>query len=266
MKVGLETGEDKTMKHKYRPNTLTNAPLQYAPENEMGVVFLFAHVARKLQFRVEQVRPGFPDCIAYKRTGDREKRIRIEFEYRSSNFRAHRHDPKGCDCVVCWHHDWPDAPNSIEVIELKRYFGAAVKVWIQPVRKDWWQSLDEYDEMSWGLSKRATPGDLLLMYRCSPEKRISDIFILQGELSRSKAGWREGDCYAGWIKRLCSLPAPIFWEDMRDHTILSTSYFVRGRMQGNLLVSEYWPHLHAMIVARNPRLDKTLARYAPERM
>jgi hypothetical protein len=119
----------------HRPNTLTNAPLQYAPQNELGVVFLFAHIAKKLQIRIEEIRPRFPDCIAFKRTGELEKRLRIEFEFRSSNFRTHGHDTKECDCIVCWHHDWPDVPDSIQVIELKRYFGQAAKVWIQPVIK-----------------------------------------------------------------------------------------------------------------------------------
>jgi hypothetical protein len=240
--------------------------MQYAPKNELGVVFLFAHVAKRLQFRIEDIQVQFPDCIAYKRTGEREKKVRIEFEFKSSNFRAHGHDPKKCDCIVCWHHDWPDAPKRIRVIELKRYFGAGLKIWIQPVGKSQWHLLDEFDEVSWGLSKRATPGDLLLMYRCSPEKKISEIFFLKGELSLGEAGWRDGDCYAGWIKRVCDLDAPIFLQDLQNHTVLKTSFFIRGRMQGNLLVSEYWPYLYEMIVARNPSLRKALARYAPERL
>lgn len=35
------------IKWEKRPNTLTNTPLQYAPQNEIGVVCLFAHVAQK---------------------------------------------------------------------------------------------------------------------------------------------------------------------------------------------------------------------------
>ena len=119
-----------------RSPTLENAPLRYAPENELGVVYLFAHVAKKFQLRVEKIQPSFPDCIAYRRVGNSEKPIRIEFEYRSSNFRAHKHDTRGCDCIVCWHHDWPDAPQHLEIVELKRLFGWAFQVWIQPVIKD----------------------------------------------------------------------------------------------------------------------------------
>jgi hypothetical protein len=43
-------------------------------------------------------------------------RCRIEFEYRSSNFQRHGHDPAGVDLVVCWDHDWPECP--VDVLEL----------------------------------------------------------------------------------------------------------------------------------------------------
>lgn len=249
-----------------RPNTLIDAPLQYAPENELGVVFIFAHIAKKLQLRIEQVRPHFPDCIAYKRTGEKENLVRIEFEYRSSNFKAHRHNPKECDCIVCWHHDWPDAPPHIEVIELKRYFGAAPKVWIQPVIKSQQYLLDEYNTLSWGLSKITTPGDILLMYRCHPTKMISDIFTLESELTTGKADWREGNCYHGKIKRLCHLPSPLFLDDLKNHRVLKTSSFIKKNMQGNLLVSEYWPYLYDMIVSRNANVRKSLKKYTPENL
>ncbi|TVM02929.1 MAG: hypothetical protein CV087_07750 [Candidatus Brocadia sp. WS118] len=42
---------------KDKPVTLKNAPMEYAPANELGVVFLFAHVARRLQFRIEEGDP-----------------------------------------------------------------------------------------------------------------------------------------------------------------------------------------------------------------
>ena len=75
------------MKDLSRPIPIKNAPLQYAPEGEMGVVFLFATMAKKLQFRIEKIRAAYPDCIAYRHVGDSEKRVRIEFEYRSRSFK-----------------------------------------------------------------------------------------------------------------------------------------------------------------------------------
>ncbi len=91
--------------------------LVYSPLNENGVVFLFGKVAGDLNMYVEEIKPGFPDCIARRFTGKGWERLRVEFEYKSSNFKQHGHDPNGCDMIICWEHDWKDCP--LEVIELK---------------------------------------------------------------------------------------------------------------------------------------------------
>lgn len=91
--------------------------LVYAPLNENGVVFLFGKIMQDLNMYVEEIKPGFPDCIARRFTGRGWERVRVEFEYTSSNFKAHGHDPTGCDLVVCWEHDWKACP--VPVIELK---------------------------------------------------------------------------------------------------------------------------------------------------
>jgi hypothetical protein len=91
--------------------------LVYAPMNEDGVVFLFGRVADDLHMYIEEIKPGFPDCIARRFTGRGWERVTVEFEFASSNFKAHGHDPKECEIIVCWEHDWKDCP--IEVIELK---------------------------------------------------------------------------------------------------------------------------------------------------
>ena len=255
------------MRDKGRTLPLTNAPLQYAPNGEMGVVYLFANIAKKLQFRIEEIRAAYPDCIAYQQVGDREKRVQIEFEYRSINFKRHGHDPALCDCIVCWHHDWHGVPANIDVIELKKHFGAAFKVWIQVASKSQHHWLDDANSMNWALSPRVTQGDLLLMYRASPACSITDVFRFAGAgLKRRKAQWRDGECYGGDIERVCKLEAPIFLDDMRKHKVLRTAGFIRGKMQGSggLLVSEYWPHLYAMLCARNPKHRRTLAKFAPE--
>lgn len=89
----------------------------YAPLNENGVVFLFGKVVEDLNMYIEEIKPGFPDCIARRFTGKGWQQTRVEFEYKSSAFKQHKHDSKGCDVIVCWEHDWPDCP--LEVIELK---------------------------------------------------------------------------------------------------------------------------------------------------
>jgi hypothetical protein len=95
--------------------------LVYAPLNENGVVYLFGKVTEDLHMYVEEIKPGFPDCIARRFTGKGWERIRVEFEFRSSHFKQHGHDPEACDVVICWEHDWEDCP--IEVIELRTAIG-----------------------------------------------------------------------------------------------------------------------------------------------
>lgn len=91
--------------------------LVYAPVNENGVVFLFGKVADDLNMYIEEIKPGFPDCIGRRFIGKGWERIAIEFEFKSSNFVQHGHDVHKCDLIICWEHDWKDCP--IEVIELK---------------------------------------------------------------------------------------------------------------------------------------------------
>ncbi len=94
--------------------------LRHAPINEQGVVFLFGLVSRELGFNIESVQQGFPDCEG-KYLHDQKKNLwakaRIEFEYKSSNFDQHGHNPDQCDFIVCWVNDWPECP--VNVIELK---------------------------------------------------------------------------------------------------------------------------------------------------
>lgn len=92
--------------------------MQHAPVNELGVVFLFGMLADELNFRVESVQAGFPDCDAKIRNEDGTfERVAIEFEFKSSSFKAHGHDAALCDLIVCWEHDWDGCP--LQVIELK---------------------------------------------------------------------------------------------------------------------------------------------------
>lgn len=93
--------------------------LRHEPVNEQGVVLLFGMVARELGYMVEAVQTGFPDCEAKRQVGrGKWQRVRIEFEYESRSFRDHGHRVDGCDVIVCWRHNWPDCPDTIEVVEL----------------------------------------------------------------------------------------------------------------------------------------------------
>lgn len=93
--------------------------LRHEPVNEQGVVFLFGMVAKELGYMVEAVQGAYPDCEAKRQIGPNNwQRARIEFEYESRNFRDHGHPCEGCDVIVCWRHNWPDCPESLEVVEL----------------------------------------------------------------------------------------------------------------------------------------------------
>jgi hypothetical protein len=91
--------------------------LVYAPLNENGVIFLFGKIAEDLNMYIEEIKPGFPDCIGRRYTGKGWEKVSIEFEFKSSNFKQHKHNPDHCDIIICWDNDWKDCP--IEVIELK---------------------------------------------------------------------------------------------------------------------------------------------------
>jgi hypothetical protein len=97
------------------------AALTHEPVNEMGVSMLFAMVARDMGFILEAIQPGFPDCRAKMEVmPGRWQDVRIEFEKDSRSFAEHGHDPKGCDMIVCWRHNWKACPKEMMVLELRK--------------------------------------------------------------------------------------------------------------------------------------------------
>lgn len=94
--------------------------LVYSPVNEQGVVLLFGMICEDLNIIIEEVKTNFPDCIARQNFGRVWKKLRIEFEFESTNFKDHGHDPDKCDMIVCWEHDWSEYPKGkIDIISLK---------------------------------------------------------------------------------------------------------------------------------------------------
>ena len=249
---------------RFRPARLpSGAPLDYEPNNEQGVVYLFSHVARRFGLHVERVQAGFPDCVGYRN----RRRVRIEFEYRSRNFLLHRHDSRRCDWVVCWIHDWPGIPERLRVIELRREFGLGFNVWFQPVAGEYRDVIarTKYSELS-SVPSLAIEGDLLLFYRSAPDGFIRDVFMLVSPVTHCKAGWKPGKDYMGSIRRVCTLNAPIHLTDLRGHRVIKDAGFVRGSMRSRYRASEYWPELYRMIIARNPSIERRLQAFGPERL
>jgi hypothetical protein len=93
--------------------------LSHAPTNELGVIYLFGMLAGRMGFVVTRIQSGFPDCEAMREVEHNQwRRLRVEFEFESRNFLAHQHDPEKCDLIVCWVHNWPECPETLEVVEL----------------------------------------------------------------------------------------------------------------------------------------------------
>ncbi|MFX0199452.1 MAG: restriction endonuclease [Candidatus Hodarchaeota archaeon] len=93
---------------------LTNAPME-----ENGVIFLFGKLHERMGIRIKAIRKGFPDATGEVWIKNRLYPRTFEFEFRSSDFKRHGHDPENCDIIVCWEHDWTECPKNLFVIELK---------------------------------------------------------------------------------------------------------------------------------------------------
>lgn len=76
------------------------------PKNEAETVVVFAQACEAMGVEIVSLQGAFPDAIVrIKATGEE---YRAEFEYQSSSFRTHRHDPRKCDLIICWQHDLQD--------------------------------------------------------------------------------------------------------------------------------------------------------------
>lgn len=103
--------------------------LSCAPVNELGVVYLFGVLHETFDFKIESIQAGFPDCIARRRISPNKwEEIRIEFEYDSASFQAHKHNPDGVDVIVCWTHNWEKCPKRIEIVELSSLLTTAEQI------------------------------------------------------------------------------------------------------------------------------------------
>ncbi|HEY7405819.1 MAG TPA: hypothetical protein VIB39_20000 [Candidatus Angelobacter sp.] len=98
--------------------------MHHAPINEAGVMFAFGVLARQLGFIVKRWQTDFPDCLAVREMAKGQwQDVNVEVEFESRNFLKHGHDPKKCDVIVCWVHNWPECPEWIEVVELRKVVG-----------------------------------------------------------------------------------------------------------------------------------------------
>ena len=59
----------------------------------MGVIVLFAQSCERYGVEIVSIQSAFPDAVIRKDNVE----YKVEFEYYSSNFIQHRHDPRQCD-------------------------------------------------------------------------------------------------------------------------------------------------------------------------
>lgn len=85
----------------------------FQPKNEQGLIALFCMQIHNSEWEIVSIDTLFPDAVL--RHGGVE--WRVEFEFKASNFVAHRHDFTECDLIVCWEDDLPDFV--LPVIELR---------------------------------------------------------------------------------------------------------------------------------------------------
>lgn len=95
----------------------------FVPQNEMGVVFMLGSVLSRIGYRMAHIDGRYPDAVL---VGPNKQAVKTEFEFQSSSFITHGHDPRLCDLVICWRHD---AKLRLPVIELSRYYDTKTGIW-----------------------------------------------------------------------------------------------------------------------------------------
>ena len=101
------------------------------PINEQGTIVLFPELAPELGYTFKEIGTHCPDAILEKDG----TLIRVEFEFRSKAFHAHKHNPDDVDLIICWEDNWPNAP--LPVLALEKYVTLARRT--EEVKPAWWQ-------------------------------------------------------------------------------------------------------------------------------
>lgn len=161
----------------------------YAPHFEQEVVGLFCLLLPHLPYSlaIEELREAFPDCIARRTDSPDKPIVRIEFQKTSRGFLTDRHDPKKCDLIVCWEHNWPESP--LPVLSLKAFIEEkGIEVIANPDRRKYEKAL-----WTWERFLPEVPENL----REKREKLFRFLIALPGE-ARSGKGARVPS-YRFWV-------------------------------------------------------------------
>lgn len=218
--------------------------LVYAPTNENGVIFLFGKIADDLNMYIEEIKPGFPDCIGRRFIGRGWERVTIEFEYQSYNFKQHGHDAEQCDIIICWEHNWPECP--IEVIELKSEIqGLENYPILRPI-----SSSGSYEDPEKAFSK--------LLENVNPNKNVIDWYdkILNGISKENDSIWAKvGAKYIGWYS-----PEKSFVSLLIKKQVLRFECFCRGEVIQGTKISNtrFSPRWCKFAVKSDDDVDKAI--------
>jgi hypothetical protein len=101
------------------------------PQNELGVIVLFAQQSGTAGFEIVEIQADFPDAIVEKDG----QHYRAEFEHLASGFLQHRHDVRACDLVICWENDWPDCILPILALSKENWQGTLLDLPTEAERK-----------------------------------------------------------------------------------------------------------------------------------
>ena len=244
--------------------------MQYAPEGELGVVYLFSKVQRKLGYlSIVRLRDTFPDCEALKFG---RKKVQIEFEFRSGNFLPqHGEDGlKKVNEIVCWEDNWPPAKrgllqkHKVAIIELREFLGFERNIWFHVIKKRYH---DRYmEDLLHGLKtgdlpchKSAKRGDLLLDYFGAPMSFLKGIELLTSDAYSTRS--KEFKHRAA-VRRIAGLKNEIHMDKMRSEKSLIGGFFLKPNgLQGTPRITEYWPQLSELILRLNPQIKSKIRRY-----
>lgn len=82
------------------------------PSDENETIMLYKLIQKRLGWKITHLQESFPDAVISKGGHD----LKAEFEYKARTFK-HFHPPEGCDLIICWHNDWPDAPLPVWALD-----------------------------------------------------------------------------------------------------------------------------------------------------
>jgi hypothetical protein len=244
--------------------------MQYAPEGELGVVYLFSKLQRKLGYiSIVRIGDAFPDCEVLKFGG---KKVQIEFEFRSKNFLIQHGDNglRKVNEIVCWDDNWPPAKRGllkkhrVAIVELRRFLGLGRNIWFHVIKKRYHDSYME--DLLHGLKtgdlpchKSAKKGDLLLDYFGAPMSYIKGIELLTSDAYSTRS---KGFKHRAAVRRIAVLKNEIHMNRMKsEKSLVGAFFFKQAGLMGSPRITEYWPQLSELILRLNPRIKSKIRKY-----